>query len=133
MLWVDEVTLFVFLRVDMTRQVHHIITLLIFYLLGVPRSFGLPFEFAPSHGQSLSRSSWLGFSLLLPTGVPSSGFMSSRFVVATPESVLFFTIGIFGGDLHHSTQGHVSGLTKLQTQLSVLNAFLEGTYFLVIG
>ena len=53
-------------------------------------------------------------------------------MLATPESVFLFAIGILGGNLHHSTQGHVTGSTKLQIQLSVLDAFLEGTNFLVI-
>ena len=53
-------------------------------------------------------------------------------MLATPEPILFFTIGILGGNLHHSTQRHVSCLTELQIQLSVLDAFLEGTNCLVI-
>ena len=64
---VNEGTLLIFLRVDVARQIHHVISFLVLHLLRVPRSFGLSFELSLNHGQGFSRSSWLGFSLLLPT------------------------------------------------------------------
>ena len=75
---------------------------------------------------------WLDFALLLPTGVPSSGFLSDCFVLATPELVFFFTIGVLGGNLHHRSQSHISCPTEFQIQLLILNAFFEGTNCLVI-
>ena len=44
MLRVNEVTLFIFLGVDVTWQIHHVISFFIFYFLGVPRPLGLPLE-----------------------------------------------------------------------------------------
>ena len=58
--------------------------------------------------------------------------MGDCFVLATPESVFFFTIGVLGGNLHHPIQRHISGSTKFQIQFSVLDAFFEGTYCLVV-
>src|SRR4051812_45911751 len=103
MLRVNEITLFIFLCVNMAWQIQHIISVLIFYFLRVPWPLGLPLELSLSHDKGFSRSSWLGFALLLPNGVPSSGFMGGCFVFATLEPILLFTIGILGGNLHHST------------------------------
>ena len=94
---VNELTLFIFLGVDVTWQIQHIISILVFNFLGVPRSFGFPLKLSLSYSQGFPESSWLGFPLLFPTGVPSPGFMSGWLVLATPEPILFFTIGIFGG------------------------------------
>ena len=71
-----------------------------------------------------------GFPLLLPTGI--SFLRLTWLVLATSESVLFLAVGVLGSNLHHSTQGHVPGSTKFQTQFSVLDAILEGADCLMI-
>ena len=53
-------------------------------------------------------------------------------MLATSESILIFTISVFGGNLHHPIQRHLSGSTELQIQFSVLNAFFKGTNCLMI-
>ena len=75
MLRVDEITLFVLLGVDVTWQIQHVISFLIFYLLGVPRPLGFPFEFSLVQGQGFSRCGWLSFTLLLPTRISTSGVL----------------------------------------------------------
>ena len=50
MLRVNEITLFIFFGVDVAWQIQHIISILIFYFLGVPRPFALPLELSLSHG-----------------------------------------------------------------------------------
>ena len=129
---VNELTLFIFLSVDVTWQIQHIIFVLVFNFLGVPRSFGFSLKFSPGYGQGLPRSGWLGFPLLFPTGI-SSGFLGDCFMLATPESILIFTISVLGGNPHHPIQRHVFGSTEFQIQFSVLDAFFEGTDCLVIN
>ena len=109
----------------------NIISILVFNFLGVPRSFGFSLKFSLGYGQGLPRSGWLGFPLLFPTEI-SSGFLGDCFMLATPESILIFTISVFGGNLHHPIQRHLSSSTELQIQFSVLNAFFKGTNCLMI-
>ena len=45
MFWVNEITLFSFLRVDVTRQIHHVISLFIFTFLGFQGPLGFPLNF----------------------------------------------------------------------------------------
>ena len=131
MLRVNEVTLFIFLGVDVTWQIQNIISVLILDFLGLPGAFGFSLEISLGCGQGLPRGGWLGLPLLFPTGVPS-GFLGDRLVLATPESIFVFTISVFGGNLHHPIQRHLSSATELQIQLSVFNAFLEGTNCLMV-
>src|SRR4051812_5869516 len=106
---VNEFTLFIFLCVDVTWQIQHIISILVFNFLGVPRPFGFPLELSLSYSQGFPRSSWLGFLLLLLIGISSSGFLGDWLEFATPESILIFTISVLAGNLHHPIQRHVSG------------------------
>ena len=131
MFWVNEITLFIFLGVDVTWQIQNIIPILILDFLGPPGAFGFSLEISLGYGQGLPRSGWLGFPLLFPTGI-SSGFLGDYFMLATPESILIFTISVFGGNLHHPIQRHISGSTEFQIQFSVLDAFFEGTDCLVV-
>src|SRR3954469_17600318 len=98
MFWVNEFTLFVFLRVNVAWQIQHIVPILIFHFLGVPGTLGLPLKLSWGHSQALSRSSWLGFALLLPIGISSTGLISGCFVLATLEPIFFFTVCILGGN-----------------------------------
>ena len=127
---VNDIPLFVFLCVNVTRHIHHVVPFFILYLLGVPGSFWFPLKLSLSHGQSLSRSCRFSLPLLFPTGV--SFFRLTRLVLAASESVFFFAVGVLGSNLHHPTQGHVTGSTKFQTQFSVLDAVFEGAYCLMI-
>ena len=131
MLWVNKITLFIFLGVDVTWQIQNIIPILILDFLGLPGALGFSLEVSLGYGQRLPRSGWLGLPLLFPTGV-SSGFLGDCLVLATPESIFIFTISVFGGNFHHPIQRHFSGPTELQVQLSVLDAFFKGTNCLVI-
>src|SRR3954462_1704081 len=131
MLWVNEFTLFIFLGVNVTRQIQNIVSVLIFYFLGVPGPLRFPLKFSLGYGQGLPRSGWLVLPLLFPTGI-ASGFLGDCFLLATPESIFIFTISVFGGNFHHPIQRHFSGPTELQVQLSVLDAFFKGTNCLVI-
>ena len=131
MLRVNEITFFVFFGVDMARQIQHVIPILIFYFLGVSRPFGLPLELSLNHSQGFTRSSWRVLALLFLTGVSSSGFVGDYFVLATPESVFLFAVSVFGGNLHHPSQSHISCPTKFQIQFPIFNAFFEGTNCLV--
>src|SRR3954471_20593582 len=72
---INEFTLFIFLYVNVAWQIQHVISVLVLHFLRVPRPFGLPLKLSLSHGQGFSWSSWLGFPLLLPTEIPSSGFV----------------------------------------------------------
>ena len=129
-LWVNDIPLFIFLCVNVTRHIHHVVPFFILYLLGVPGSFWFPLKLSLSHGQSLSRSCRFSLPLLFPTGV--SFFRLTRLVLAASESVFFFAVGVLGSNLHHPTQGHVTGSTKFQTQFSVLDAVFEGAYCLMV-
>ena len=116
----------------MAREIQHVISILIFYFLGVPRPFGLPLELSLNHSQGFTQSSWLGLALLFPTGVSSFGFMGDCFVLAAPESLFFFTIGILGGNFHHPSQSHIPCPAEFHIQLSIPDAFLKGTNCLMI-
>ena len=128
---VNKITLFIFLGVDVTWQIQNIISILILDFLGLPGAFGFSLEISLGYGQGLPRGGWLGLPLLLPTGI-ASGFLGDCFLLATPESIFIFSISVFGGNFHHPIQGHFSGPTELQVQLSVLDAFFKGTNCLVI-
>ena len=84
MLWVNKITLFIFLGVDVTWQVENIISILILDFLGLPGPLGFSLEFSLGYGQGLPRSGWLGLPLLLPTGI-ASDFLGDCFLLATPE------------------------------------------------
>ena len=131
MLWVNKITLLIFLGVDVTWQIQNIISILILDFLGLPGAFGFSLEISLGYGQGLPRSGWLGLPLLLSTGI-ASGFLGDCFPLATLESIFIFSVSVFGGNLHHPIQGHFSGPTELQVQLSVLDAFFKGTNCLVI-
>ena len=131
MLWVNKITIFIFLGVDVTWQIQNIVSILILDFLGLPGALGFSLEVSLGYGQGLPRSGWLGLPLLFPTGV-SSGFLGDCFELAASESIFVFTISVLGGNLHHPIQRHLSSSTELQIQLSVLNAFLEGTNCLMV-
>ena len=77
-----------------------------------------------------NRSCWFSLPLLFPTGV--SLFRLARLVLAASESVFFFAVGVLGSNLHHPTQGHVTGSTKFQAEFSVLDTIFEGAYCLMV-
>ena len=112
MLWLNEITLFIFLGVDVTWQIQNIISVLILDFLGLPGAFEFSLEISLGCGQGLPRGSWLGLPLLLPTGI-ASGFLGDCFLLATLESIFIFSVSVFGGNFHHLIQGHFSGPTEL--------------------
>ena len=132
MLGENQVPLLILLSVNVTRQIHHIVSILVNHFLRGPRSFGLPFEFSLIQHCCLGRTCYLNLSLLLPIGISSSGVLDDCFVLTTLESVLLFAVSVLGGNLHHPSQGHISCPTELQIELSIANSFLEGTNCFVI-
>ena len=132
MLGEDQVPLLILLGVNMTRQIHHIVSFLVLHFLRDPRPSGLPFELSLIQHCCLGRTCCLSLSLLLPTGISSSAVLGDWSVLTTPESVFLFAVSVLGGNLHHPSQGHISGTTELQIEHSVANSFLKGTYCLVI-
>ena len=50
MLWVNEITLFIFLGVDVTWQIQNIISILIFDFLGLPGALGFSLEVSLGYG-----------------------------------------------------------------------------------
>ena len=115
----------------MANPSHHF--LLYLYFLGVPRPLGLPFELSLIQGQGFSTSGWLGFTLLLSTGISASGVLGDWLALSTAEPIFFFSVSVPSGYFHHPSQRHISRPTKFQDQLSILNAFLEGTNCLMLG
>ena len=65
MLWVNKITLFILLGVDVTWQIQNIISILILDFLGLPGAFGFSLEISLGCGQGLPTGGWLGLPLLL--------------------------------------------------------------------
>ena len=131
MLGVNQVSLFIFLGVYVTRQIKHIISRLIFHFLGDPWPLRLSLELSLGYNCGFTKTCGLGFALLLPTGIPSSGVLGDWFVLATAESVFFLAVSVLSSYFHYSSQGHVPRPTEFQVKLSVPNALLESTNRLV--
>ena len=101
MLGVNQVSLFIFLGVYVTRQIKHIIPHLTFHFLGDAWPLRLSFEFPLVQNYGLTRTYGFGFALLLPTGISSSGVLGDCFMLTTLESVFLFVVSVLGGNLHH--------------------------------
>ena len=99
MLGVNQVSLFIFLGVYVTRQIKHIISRLIFQFLGDPWPLRLSFEFPLVQNCGLTRTCGFGFALLLLIGISSFGVLVDRFTLSTVESVFFFAVSVPSGYL----------------------------------
>ena len=132
MLGVNQVSLFILLGVNVTWQIQHIFSYLIFHFLGGPGPFRLPFRFSLGCDCNLSMTRRFCFVLLLPIGITSSSVLADWFALASTESVFFFSVCVPCGYFHHSGQGHVSCPTKFQVKLLIPNALLEGANCLML-